>query len=120
MADYSPRPCFLCGKMISMADLNLSMFRAYDIRTPSDQLTDDLAVRLARSEAVYFTEVLGVSGVLVAHDARSSGPHYLELSTEEFSRAGLDVIVVPGVCSTSMFYFSAMFHPNYAAVMFGA
>ena len=30
-----------------MCDLNLSMFRAYDIRTPSDMLTDPLAARLA-------------------------------------------------------------------------
>src|SRR5258708_39845652 len=103
-----------------MPNLNLSMFRAYDIRTPSEQLTDDLAIPLSRSESVYFKETLGVSGVLIAHDARLSGPHYLELAAEEFARAGLKVIAFPGVCSTSIFYFSAMCFPNYAAVMFGA
>ena len=103
-----------------MTDLNISMFRAYDIRTTSALLTDDLAVRLARAEAVYFRETLGVSGVLVAHDARSTGPHYLELAAAEYVRAGLTVVVVPGVCSTSEFYFAAMCHPALAAVMIGA
>ena len=39
--------------------LNLSMFRAYDIRTPSSLLTPELAERLARAEAFYIREVLG-------------------------------------------------------------
>jgi phosphomannomutase len=103
-----------------MTELNLTMFRAYDIRTPSERLTDELGVRLARAEAMYFREELGVSGILVAHDARSTGPHYLELATEQYRRAGLDVTVIPGVCSTSMFYFTAMKHPRLAAVLFGA
>lgn len=103
-----------------MDNLNLSMFRAYDIRTPSAQFTDELAVRLARAESVYFREAVGVSGVLVAHDARSSGPRYLQIGADEFTRSGLDVIVAPGVCSTSMFYYAAMRHPELAAVMFGA
>lgn len=96
------------------------MFRAYDIRTPSELLTDELAVRLARAEAVYFRDTLGVSGVLVAHDARATGPRYLQQSAEEYARAGLAVVVVPGVCSTSQFYFAAMRHPHLAAVLFGA
>jgi phosphomannomutase len=103
-----------------MNNLNLTMFRAYDIRTPSEQLSGELAARLCRAEAVYFRETLGVSGVLAAHDARSTGPGYLQIGAEEFTRAGLDVVVVPGVCSTSQFYFAAMRHPDMAAVMFGA
>jgi len=103
-----------------MIDLNLSMFRAYDIRTPSDSLTDELAVRLARAEAVYFKETLAATGVLIAHDARASGPRYLQIGAEQYSRAGLKVVVIPGVCSTSQFYYAAMRYPEMAAVMFGA
>ncbi len=103
-----------------MKDLNLSMFRAYDIRTDAAPLTDELAARLARAEAVYFRDTLGAPGVLVAHDARSTGPRYLQLAAGEYARAGLRVTVVPGVCSTSMFYYAAMTHPELAAVMFGA
>lgn len=101
-------------------DLNLSMFRAYDIRTPAASLTAPLAARLAHAEAVYFRDVLGVDGVLVAHDARSSGPRYLQQAAEIFANAGFTVVAVPGICSTSEFYFAAMKHPALAALMFGA
>lgn len=103
-----------------MEDLNLSMFRAYDIRTPSASLPPHLSKRLAQAEALYFRDVLNVSGVVVAHDARLSGPAYLEQAVEEYTRVGLDVVYVPTACSASMFYFSAMQYPQYAAVMFGA
>ena len=103
-----------------MTQLNLTMFRACDIRTRTEFLTDELAVRLARAEAKYFRRDLGVSGVLLAHDARLTGPHYLELASHEFRRAGLHVTVMPGVSSTSMFYFAAMKHPKLAGIMYGA
>ena len=47
-------------------DLNLSMFRAYDIRTPSERLTPDLAARLADAIGVYFKEEIGTGGVVIA------------------------------------------------------
>lgn len=103
-----------------MSSLDTSMFRAYDIRIPSAELADMLAVRLAHAEAVYYRDVLGAPGVLVARDARASGPRYVELATEVYLHAGLDVIVVPQVASTCMFYFAAMKHPHLAAVMVGA
>src|SRR5690242_10070591 len=101
-------------------DLNLSMFRAYDIRTPVHSLTPPLAERLARAEARYLRETLNVPGVIVAHDARSAGPHYLTIATEIFQRARLDVLYIPGAVSTSYFYFTAMQRADHAAVMFGA
>ncbi|MFO0959427.1 MAG: hypothetical protein U0800_18665 [Isosphaeraceae bacterium] len=100
--------------------LNLSMFRAYDIRTPSGPLTDELAQRLSFAEARYFREVLDAPGVLLARDARSTGPHYLEIAADAYRSAGLDVILIPGVSSTSLFYHAAMRHPKHAAVMVGA
>ena len=69
-----------------MNDLNVSMFRAYDIRTPAADLTDPLAERLARAEAAYYRDVIGARGVLVARDARASGPHYLELAVEVYAQ----------------------------------
>ena len=103
-----------------MSDLNVSMFRAYDIRTPAERLTPELAERLASAEAVYFREVLGVPGVLLAHDARLAGPQYLSITAQAFLEAGLEVVVLPGVSSTSLFYFAAMRFPEFAAVMVGA
>ncbi|MCA9429494.1 MAG: phosphoglucomutase, partial [Candidatus Omnitrophica bacterium] len=103
-----------------MSDLNLSMFRAYDIRTPSEFLTVELAIRLARAEARYFHECLGVRSVLVGHDARSMGPHYLNITAEIYRESGLDVTLIPGACSTSKFYFAAMEYPDKAGVLIGA
>ncbi len=100
--------------------LNLSMFRAYDIRTPSSQLTADLAARLARAEARYIRDDLGAPGVVVAHDARRTGPQYLTITMSAFRDSGLDVVYLPGACSTSYFYYAAMRHPRYAAVIVGA
>ena len=51
--------------------LNHSMFRAYDIRTPSLAPDSGAGGRLARAEACYFRDVLGVPGVVVAHDAQA-------------------------------------------------
>ncbi len=101
-------------------DLNLSMFRAYDIRTPARKLTPALAERLARAEAVYFRDVLEAVGVVLAHDARRTGPQYLTIAANAFRAAGLDVVYLPGVSSTSYFYYAAMRHPRHAAVMCGA
>ena len=100
--------------------LNLSMFRAYDIRTPSAALTPALAARLARAEARYFRETLGVPGVVLAHDARMTGPLYLSIAADIYAAAGLKVFWLPGVTSTSHFYFTAIQRPELAAVMCGA
>ena len=51
---------------------------------------------------------------------RSTGPRYLSLATEMFLNTGLDVVYLPGVCSTPYFYYAAMQHPDCAAIMFGA
>lgn len=101
-------------------ELNLSMFRAYDIRTPASLLTDERAVRLAQAEAVYIRDVIGVSEVLLSYDARRSGPHYLTITAEVFRKAGLDVLYLPGPASTSYFYYAAMRNPQCAAIMIGA
>lgn len=103
-----------------MDDLNLSMFRANDIRTPADRLPEPLARRLAQAEAVYFADVVGTTGVVLAHDARASGPRMLEIAAEEYRAAGLDVLVVPGITGACQLYYAAMRHPDLAAVMIGA
>lgn len=100
--------------------LNLSMFRAYDIRTPSAQLTDVLMHRLAGAEAVYFGDKVGVAGVVVARDARATGPRYLTILIEALLEAGLEVVYLPEVSSTSYFYYAAMCYPEHGAVMVGA
>ncbi len=103
-----------------MQMLDLSLFRAYDIRTPAASLAPELARRLAAAEAVYFREVLKVPGVVVAHDARRSGPQYLTIAADAYCEAGLEVIYLPGASTASSCYFGAMCHPEYATVLIGA
>ena len=56
----------------------------------------------------------------MGHDARRTGPQYLTITIDALRAAGLDVVYLPGACSTSYFYYSAMRHPGYAAVIVGA
>ena len=56
----------------------------------------------------------------MAHDARRTGPQYLTVTIDAFRAAGLDVVYLPGASSTSYFYYSAMRHPQLAAVIVGA
>ena len=107
-------------QILSHADDRPLPVCAYDIRTPSALLPAELAGRLARAEAVYFRDVLRVRGVVVAHDARRTGPQYLTIATGAFCDAGLEVVYLPGPCTASAFYFAAMCHADYAAVLIGA
>ena len=100
--------------------LNLSMFRAYDIRTPSAAHCPDLA-------AGWRGRRPATSARTWAHRASSwpttrggPGPQYLTIAVDAFRDAGLDVVYLPGACSTSYFYYAAMRHPRYAAVIVGA
>lgn len=100
--------------------LNLSMFKAYDIRTPAKDLTSELAKRLTLAEAYYFREVLKTNRVVLCRDARSSGEHYLEIGKEIFLKLGFEVLVVPEIRSTCHFYYCCMRHTKAAGIMYGA
>lgn len=104
----------------SEQNLNLSMFRAYDIRTPSDELTLELSERLAYANAYYFKEVLKTDKVVLCRDTRLSGAQYLEQAVEVFKNLGFKIFVYPLVSSTCMFYFSCQQHIDAAGIMFGA
>lgn len=103
-----------------MSHLNLSMFKAYDIRTPAKQLSLELAERLAYAEAVYFREYLGANKVILCREARLSGPQYLEQGIRIFRELGFEVLATPQVSSTCLFYYTCMRHPDAAGIMYGA
>lgn len=100
--------------------LNISMFKAYDIRTKSSSLTITLSRRLVTAVGRYFKEILKVSTVMVGRDARLGAPALLELAVDIFSEMGLQVLVNPLQISTCQFYFGCMQNRNAAAVMFTA
>lgn len=100
--------------------LNLSMFKAYDIRTKSTRLAPELSRRLIAAVGSYFVEALEVDAVVLGRDARLAAPALMETALEIFPGMGLDVIVNPLQESTCQFYFACMRNPSAAAVMFTA
>ena len=100
--------------------LNMSMFKAYDIRTPATSLSPALHHRLARALGRYFVEVLKVESVVIARDARLAAPAVMEAAIDTFVHMGLDVLVNPAQISTCQFYYSCMQHPNSAGLMITA
>jgi phosphomannomutase len=103
-----------------MSDLNLGMFKAYDIRTPAKHLTLELAERLAYAEAAYFREQLGAKTVILCREARLTGPQYLEQGIRIFRELGFQVLANSQVTSTCQFYDACMRHPEAAGIMYGA
>lgn len=83
-----------------MAEINPSIYRAYDIRGryPSE-LDEEATEKVARSLAKHF---FGKGPVVVAHDARKSSPALYESAIKGFE--GKDIISM-GPSTTPMFYF---------------
>ena len=50
-----------------MKDLNLGMFKLYDIRTKMDKLTPELLERLSLSVALYYRNTLSAPSVAVSY-----------------------------------------------------
>lgn len=101
-------------------DLNLDMFKAYDIRTPARQLPPALSERLIDAIACYFRDVLHTDKVVLSRDARLTGAAYLEQGLRIFRDRGFTVYVNPQVSSTCHFYYTCMRHSDAAGIMFGA
>lgn len=105
---------------INDSNLNLSMFRAYDIRTPSEKLTLELSERLAHAIAYYFRNVLKTNKVILCRDTRLSGAQYLEQGIDIFKSLGFQVLTYPLESSTCMFYFTCLQNLDAAGIMYGA
>ena len=103
-----------------MQDLNLGMFKAYDIRTKSELLDDNLLRRLSFSIGRYLRDTVRVGKVIIARDARLSSPRVMEQMMESCVSLGLDVLVNPLQLSTCEFYYTCMQYPECAAVMITA
>lgn len=101
-------------------ELNLGMFKAYDIRTKSHRLSPSIAQRLILATGRYILEELKTDSVVLGRDARLAGPGLVELALELFPAMGIGVIVNPLQSSTCQFYFSCMRNPRSAGIMFTA
>lgn len=101
-------------------ELNLGMFKAYDIRTKSHKLSPEIAQRLLIATGRYIIEELKTDRVVLGRDARLAGPGLMELALELFPAMGIGVTVNPLQSSTCQFYFACMQNPASAGIMFTA
>lgn len=101
-------------------DLNLSMFKAYDIRTKSKNLNPYIINRLVKAIGRYYTEIIKCKSVVIARDARLSAPSIMQQAIDYFVSIGIDVIINPAQISTCQFYYSCMQNLNSAGIMITA
>lgn len=101
-------------------ELNLGMFKAYDIRTKQSRLGGGISRRLVAAIGQYVREVLGADRIVLGRDARLASPPLMELAAEMLPAMGISVVLNPLPESTCQFYFSCMRNPDSAGVMFTA
>ncbi|MDD4012414.1 MAG: hypothetical protein PHI83_09725 [Sphaerochaetaceae bacterium] len=101
-------------------ELNLGMFKAYDIRTTVDRLSEKNAQALIRAVAAYFKDICKAKKVVLGRDARLGVPALMQMATDMMPLYGLEVIMNPLQVSTPQFYYSCMQNPDSCAVMFTA
>lgn len=106
--------------MKNETNLNLSMFKAYDIRTKSVSLNKEITNRLMRAFGRYFLEVLKCKSVVIARDARLAAPSIMQIATDYLISIGIDVIVNPAQISSCQFYYSCMQNLDSAGIMITA
>ena len=100
-----------------MENLNLTMFKQYDIRTRHTSLTDELKTRLYNAVAVYYRDFVKAKSVVIGRDARLYVPELAEGLATWLRKAGLDVYLNPLPISTCQFYYSCMKHRESAGIM---
>lgn len=93
-----------------MKEISKEIFRAYDIRGMSDQLSPDLARRVGR----VIVEKTKAKTVVVGRDARSTSPELSAAVIEGVVGAGA-VAVEIGLCSTPLFNFAVAHYPEHQA-----
>jgi len=99
---------------------NLSMFRAYDIRTQADRLEPESALRLIHAIARYARACLNTNEIVLCRDTRLSGARFLQQAVETFAELGFQVRTNPTPISTCHFYYCCMRSPQAAGIMYSA
>ena len=100
-----------------MKDLNLGMFKPYDIRTKMERLSDENLCRLSEAVAIYYKRVLSATSVVLSRDARLHAPKVVESLKNALLSLGIDVLLNPLPISTCQFYFSCMMNPSSGGIM---
>lgn len=100
-----------------MKDLNLGMFKLYDIRTKMDKLTPELLERLSLSVALYYRNTLSAPSVVIGRDARLNAPSVTDSLVKALRSVGVDVLLNPLPISTCQFYYTCMQHRESGGIM---
>ncbi|MBO4394303.1 MAG: hypothetical protein J5800_08165 [Spirochaetales bacterium] len=100
-----------------MENLNLTMFKQYDIRTRHNALTDPIKERLYNAVAIYLRDYVKAKSVVIGRDARLYVPELAEGLARVARKAGIEVLINPLPISTCQFYFSCMMHRDSAGIM---
>ncbi len=100
-----------------MENLNLTMFKQYDIRTRHNALSDALKERLYNAIAIYFRDYVKAKSVVIGRDARLYVPELAEGIARLLRKAGIEVFINPLPISTCQFYYTCMKHRDSAGVM---
>ena len=100
-----------------MEELNLGMFKPYDIRTKMEKLGPELLKRLSLSVALYYKNILEAPSVVIGRDARLNAPGVTGSLVKAFRSLGVDVLLNPLPISTCQFYYSCMQHRESGGIM---
>ena len=100
-----------------MDNLNLTMFKQYDIRTRHNAVDDIQKDRLYNAVAVYIRDCVKAKSVVIGRDARLYVPELAEGLAATMRRAGVDVLINPLPISTCQFYYTCMQHRESAGIM---
>lgn len=96
------------------------MFKAYDIRTKVENLTEESKIRLYRSIAIYLKEGVKCSSVVICRDARLAAPEIAQGLCSKLLDYGVNVLLNPLPVSTCQFYYSCLRNKESAGLMITA
>lgn len=100
-----------------MDNLNLTMFKQYDIRTRHNAIDDIQKNRLYNAVALYIRDSVKAKSVVIGRDARLYVPELAEGLADMLRKAGVDVLINPLPISTCQFYYTCMQHRQSAGIM---
>ena len=100
-----------------MDNLNLSMFKQYDIRTRHNAINDQQKERLYNAIAVYYRDYVKAKSIVIGRDTRLYVPELAEGLTRLFRKAGINVLLNPLPISTCQFYYTCMKERQSAGIM---
>lgn len=86
------------------------IFRSYDVRGTTDQLSEDLAYRIGAA----VVKLTGAKCVAVGRDMRPTSPAFAQAVMRGITDAGADAVDI-GMCSTPMFNFAVFAYPEHEA-----